>query len=89
MTTEREVAIALYRLQVELLGSPGALAVHREWGRGLHAIGERVNAGSDLDVRLVIASLDGIRMSALNSGDSEWVRAAVHRQMEALFRAGA
>ena len=79
------MAIALYRLQVELLGSPGALAVHREWGRGLHAIGERVHAGSDLDVQLVIAALDGVRMSALNSGDVDWVRAAVHRQLEALL----
>src|SRR3954454_20591545 len=28
VTAEREIAVALYRLQVELLGSPGALKVH-------------------------------------------------------------
>ena len=85
VTSEREVAVALYRLQVELLGSPGALAVHREWGRGLREVGERVLADADLDVRLVIAALDGLRMSALQSGDSEWLRPAVHRQLEALL----
>jgi DNA-binding transcriptional regulator YbjK len=31
VTTDRELAVALYRLQVELLGTPGALAVHDEW----------------------------------------------------------
>ena len=34
VTDERELAIALYRLQIELLGSPGARDVHREWGAG-------------------------------------------------------
>jgi DNA-binding transcriptional regulator YbjK len=86
VTSERDVAIALYRLQVELLGSPGALAVHREWGRNLRAVGERVLAGAELDVRLVIAALDGLRMSALYSGESDWLRPAVHRQLEALLR---
>jgi TetR/AcrR family transcriptional regulator, regulator of biofilm formation and stress response len=92
VTSERDVAIALYRLQVELLGSEGALAVHRDWGRGLHDIGARVQAGGELDVRLVIAALDGLRMNALNSGETEWIRDAVHRQLEALLgppRAGA
>ena len=42
VTAEREIAVALYRLQVELLGSAGALEVHREWGEGLRAVGERV-----------------------------------------------
>ena len=92
VTAERDVAIALYRLQVELLGSPGALAVHREWGRGLRAVGDRVlersnTATPELDVRLAIAALDGLRMSVLNSGDEdvEWLRAAVHRQLQALL----
>ena len=81
------MAIALYRLQVELLGSPGAVEVHREWGRGLHAVGARVLQGADLDVRLVIAALDGLRMSALNSGeaDAAWLRSAVRRQLQALL----
>jgi TetR/AcrR family transcriptional regulator, regulator of biofilm formation and stress response len=92
LTVEREIAVALYRLQVELLGSEGALAVHREWGEGLLAVGERVLERSptqtpQLDVRLVVAALDGLRMNVLNSGeqDIEWLRPAVRRQLEALL----
>jgi TetR/AcrR family transcriptional regulator, regulator of biofilm formation and stress response len=92
LTADREVAIALYRLQVELLGSPGALEVHREWGEGLRAVGERVLEGAgtstpELDLRLVVATLDGLRMGVLNSGeeDVEWLRAAVRRQLQALL----
>jgi hypothetical protein len=48
--TEREIAVALYRLQVELLGSAEALEVHREWGERLRAVGERVlGGGADRD----------------------------------------
>ena len=79
LTVEREIAVALYRLQVELLGSDGALEVHREWGEGLLAVGERVLERSptptpQLDVRLIVAALDGLRMGVLNSGeqDIEW-----------------
>jgi TetR/AcrR family transcriptional regulator, regulator of biofilm formation and stress response len=92
VTSEREVAVALYRLQVELLGSPGALAVHREWGERLLAVGERVlehsrTATGELDVRLIVAALDGLRMGVLNSGeeDVEWLRPAVRRQLQALL----
>ena len=92
LTTEREIAVALYRLQVELLGSAGALEVHREWGEGLLAVGERVlerspTATPDLDVRLIVAALDGLRMGILNSGeqDLEWLRHAVRRQLQALL----
>ena len=92
LTTEREIAVALYRLQVELLGSAGALEVHREWGEGLLAVGERVlersqTATPDLDVRLIVAALDGLRMGILNSGeqDLEWLRPAVRRQLQALL----
>jgi TetR/AcrR family transcriptional regulator, regulator of biofilm formation and stress response len=92
LTVEREVAVALYRLQVELLGSDGARQVHREWGERLREVGERVlerapTATPELDVRLVIATLDGLRMSALNSGeqDLEWVRLTVRRQLQALL----
>jgi len=92
VTTDRETAVALYRLQVELLGTPRALAVHREWGRRLRELGNRVLAHSstptpDLDVRLVVAALDGLRMGALNSGDTEvdWLRVAVRRQLRALL----
>jgi len=92
LTTEREIAVALYRLQVELLGSDGALTVHREWGEELRAVGERAVARSatttpDLDVRLVVAALDGLRMGVLNSGeqDLEWLRPAVRRQLHALL----
>jgi DNA-binding transcriptional regulator YbjK len=92
VTGEREVAVALYRLQVELLGTPGAREVHREWGRGLRAVGERVLERSpsptpDLDIRLVIAALDGLRLSVLLAGehDTEWLRPAVRRQLRALL----
>jgi DNA-binding transcriptional regulator YbjK len=92
LTTERDVAVALYRLQVELLGSDEALEVHREWGRGLRAVGQRVlerapTATPELDVRLVVGTLDGLRMSALNSGEQDlgWVRPAVRRQLQALL----
>ena len=92
LTSEREIAVALYRLQVELLGSAGALEVHREWGEGLLAVGERVlehspTATPDLDVRLIAAALDGLRMGVLNTGDQdlEWLREAVRRQLQALL----
>jgi DNA-binding transcriptional regulator YbjK len=92
VTGEREIAVALYRLQIELLGTPGAREVHREWGRGLRAVGDHVLERSatptpDLDVRLVIAALDGLRMGVLNAGeeDVEWLRPAVHRQLRALL----
>jgi AcrR family transcriptional regulator len=89
---ERDVAVALYRLQIELLGSPEARDVHREWGRGLRALGDRVLEHSatltpDLDIRLVVAALDGLRLSVLSAGDDEieWLRPAVHRQLRALL----
>jgi DNA-binding transcriptional regulator YbjK len=92
VTGERDVAVALYRLQIELLGSPGAREVHREWGRSLRALGDRVLENSatltpDLDVRLVVAALDGLRLSVLSSGDGEtdWLRPAVQRQLRALL----
>lgn len=89
---EREVAVALYRLQIELLGTPGAREVHREWGRGLIRLGERVLEQSatltpELDIRLIVAALDGLRLSVLSEGDREtdWLRPAVHRQLRALL----
>src|SRR5690349_17809157 len=76
VTTDRELAVALYRLQVELLGTPGALEVHREWGEGLRTIGEQALARSStstpaIDLRLVVAALDGLRMGALSSGEQD------------------
>lgn len=92
VTTEREIAVALYRLQVELLGSPSALEVHREWGERLLAVGEGVlehspTATPEVDVRLIVAALDGLRMGVLNSGEQEpeWLRQAVRRQLQALL----
>jgi DNA-binding transcriptional regulator YbjK len=89
---ERDVAVALYRLQIEMLGTPGAREVHREWGRRLRALGDRVLEHSstltpDLDIRLVLAALDGLRLSVLSAGetDTEWLRPAVHRQLRALL----
>jgi TetR/AcrR family transcriptional regulator, regulator of biofilm formation and stress response len=92
VTSEREIAVALYRLQIELLGSPGAREVHREWGRELRALGDRALERSatptpDLDIRLVVAALDGLRLSALSAGEQEtaWLRPAVRRQLRALL----
>src|SRR5690349_765443 len=85
---EREATIALYRLQAELLGSEGALAVHRQWGQGLRALGDQVvGEAAAVDVRLVIAAMDGLRIRALAAGetDTEWIRVAVRRQLEALL----
>lgn len=88
LSSERELTVALYRLQAEQLGSPGALAVHRDWGRGLRGLAEQVLGDvPSIDVRLVIAALDGLRITALASGetDPEWIRAAVRRQLRALL----
>jgi TetR/AcrR family transcriptional regulator, regulator of biofilm formation and stress response len=92
VSREHDVAVALYRLQFELLGRPEARDVHREWGGGLQALGERVLQRSttrtpDLDTRLVVAALDGLRLGVLSAGedDSEWLRAAVRRLLQALL----
>lgn len=92
VTGEREVAVALYRLQIELLGRPEARQVHEEWGESLRALGERVLAHSgtitpDLDTRLVVAALDGLRLGVLSAGetDTAWLRPAVNRQLRALL----
>ena len=92
LTADREVVVALYRLQVELLDTPGARAVHREWGEGLRALGDRAlerapSPTPELDVRLIVAALDGLRMGVLNAGeeDIDWLRLAVRRQLQALL----
>jgi TetR/AcrR family transcriptional regulator, regulator of biofilm formation and stress response len=92
VTGERDVVVALYRLQIELLGTSGAREVHREWGRSLRALGDRVLQHSttltpDLDIRLIVAALDGLRLSALSEEEvaTEWLRPAVHRQLRALL----
>jgi DNA-binding transcriptional regulator YbjK len=89
---EREIAVALYRLQIELLGRPEARAVHEEWGESLRALGERVLASSktitpDLDTRLVVATLDGLRLRVLSADETDtgWLRPAVQRQLRALL----
>ena len=92
VTDDREIAIALYRLQVELLDSAGAAKVHEEWGEGLRMVGEHVLEHSstttpELDVRLIVSALDGLRMGILSSGEQEldWLREAVRRQVRALL----
>ena len=61
-------------------------------GEGLRAVGERVLERSttttpELDIRLVVAALDGLRMGVISSGeqDVEWLRPAVRRQLHALL----
>jgi DNA-binding transcriptional regulator YbjK len=92
VTGGRELAVALYRLQVELLDSAAAAKVHHEWGEGLRTVGERALAHSptrtpELDVRLIAAALDGLRMGVLSSGeqDVDWLRPVVRRQVQALL----
>ena len=58
----------------------------------MRAVGERVLEHSptttpELDIRLVVAALDGLRMGVLNAGeqDVEWLRLAVRRQLQALL----
>ncbi len=92
VTGERDVAVALYRLQIELLGRPEAQAVHDEWGAGLDALGEQVLRSSptltpELDTRLIVAALDGLRLGVLSAAgaDTEWLRPAVRRQLGALL----
>ena len=92
VTGEREVAVALYRLQIELLGRPEAQEVHREWGESLQSLGEQVLASSptltpDVDTRLVVAALDGLRLGVLSAKeeDTGWLRPAVRRQLGALL----
>ena len=89
---ERDVAVALYRLQIELLGRPEARQVHEEWDASLRTLGEHVLASSgtitpDLDIRLVVAALDGLRLNVLiaDDGDTAWLRPAVQRQLRALL----
>jgi TetR/AcrR family transcriptional regulator, regulator of biofilm formation and stress response len=89
---ERDVAVALYRLQIELLGRPEARQVHEDWDASLRTLGERVLASSgtitpDLDIRLVVAALDGLRLNVLIAGDGDtaWLRPAVQRQLRALL----
>lgn len=87
---DREITVALYRLQLETLGRPGAIGIHREWGASLGAIGERVlaptaSADPALDTRLVVAAVDGLRLHVLSlreqdaAADTEWVRPAIER----------
>jgi DNA-binding transcriptional regulator YbjK len=84
VTTERDIAVALYRLQIELADPPAARRTHHEWGRGLVAFGEDI--APEADIRLIVAALDGLRLNVLLSGeDPEWLRGAVRRQLQALL----
>jgi DNA-binding transcriptional regulator YbjK len=90
---ERETTVALYRLQLETLGRPRAVEVHRQWGAGLAEIGAGVlaetgSATAGLDARLAIAALDGLRLSVLSATeqgeDVDWLEPAVRRLVDTL-----
>jgi DNA-binding transcriptional regulator YbjK len=92
---DREVTVALYRLQLETLGRPGAIGVHREWGEALGAIGAEVLAPTgaadpELLTRLVVAAVDGVRLHLLSlreqdaAADTAWVRPAIERLLRTL-----
>jgi DNA-binding transcriptional regulator YbjK len=91
---ERATTIARYRLQLETLGRPDAVDVHRDWGAGLAAVGERVlaTAGSgtaQLDTKLVVAALDGLRLGVLSAkeqgADTDWLEPAILRLVGTLI----
>ena len=88
MTTERDVAVALYRLQIELRGLAGRARGRTTSGAAGCARSARRRAprAPELDIRLIVAALDGLRLSVLLSGeDPEWLRDAVRRQLQALL----
>jgi DNA-binding transcriptional regulator YbjK len=95
---EREITVALYRLQLETLGRPGAVGVHRQWGASLEQVGERVlgpagSASPELDTRLVVAALDGLRLGLLSVREGEaaaatdWIAPAIARMLRTLVSA--
>jgi DNA-binding transcriptional regulator YbjK len=90
---ERAATIALYRLQLETLGRTDAKDVHRDWGAGLGEVGERVltaagSATPGLDTRLVVAAIDGLRLSVLSAKeqgeDTDWLEPAILRLVATL-----
>jgi DNA-binding transcriptional regulator YbjK len=92
---ERDVTVALYRLQLETLGRPAAVGVHREWGASLERVGERVlgpagSATPGLDTRLVVAALDGLRLHVLSlrehdaTAPTDWIGPAISRLLRTL-----
>jgi DNA-binding transcriptional regulator YbjK len=94
---DREITVALYRLQLETLGRPGAIGIHEEWSAALGAIGQEVlaPAGSPdpaLDTRLIVAAVDGLRLHVLSlreqdaEADIDWVRPAIERLLRTLIR---
>jgi DNA-binding transcriptional regulator YbjK len=89
----RDTTVALYRLQLETLGRPGAIDLHREWGESLAEVGATVlrEAGStdpELDTRLVVAAIDGLRLNVLSAKekgeDTSWLAPAILRLVRML-----
>jgi DNA-binding transcriptional regulator YbjK len=85
---DRALTVALYRLQIELLGHADAAAVHRDWGEELRELSERVAGAGEAETRVVLAALDGLRLAVLSAGTDEpaWLRPAVHRLLATLTR---
>jgi hypothetical protein len=90
---ERAATIALYRLQLETLGRTDAKDVQRDWGAGLEEVGEQVltaagSATPGLDTRLVVAAIDGLRLSLLSvkeqGEDTNWLEPAILRLVATL-----
>jgi DNA-binding transcriptional regulator YbjK len=93
---DRAATVALYRLQLETLGRTDAKDVHREWGSGLGEVGERVltaagSATPALDTKLVVAALDGLRLSVLSAKEqgeeTDWLEPAILRLVGTLVPA--
>jgi DNA-binding transcriptional regulator YbjK len=85
---ERDATVALYRLQLETLGRTGAGELHQEWGSGLGAVGvgvltEAGSAAPELDTRLIVAAIDGLRLNLLAAknpdDDHDWLEPAILR----------
>jgi TetR/AcrR family transcriptional regulator, regulator of biofilm formation and stress response len=92
---EREITVALYRLQLETLVRPAAIGVHRQWGASLEQVGERVlgpagSAAPAVDTRVVVAALDGLRLGLLSLRESDaeaptdWIAPALARLLRTL-----
>jgi DNA-binding transcriptional regulator YbjK len=87
---ERAVTVALYRLQLETLGRPGAVGVHRQWGASLEQVGVRAldaagSATPAIDTRIVVAAVDGLRLGLLSRREEDegapvdWIAPAIAR----------
>ena len=89
VAAEADVALSSttwhFATKTDILEAALRWTARREVDR-IGAIASRLG-DADLDVRLIVAALDGLRMGILNAGEEEldWLRQAVRRQLQALL----